>query len=359
MDEHTSLRKQLRKSKRLVIKIGSQALASHDDMFDRLAAQIAAIRTVGARQRRIVLVSSGAIALGMGQLGMKKRPRSMAGLQAAAAAGQGVLMHRYAKAFEIRKLQVAQVLLTHSDLASRTRANNARAAITKLLDLGVVPIINENDAVAVDEIRFGDNDELAAMVAPLCGADLLLLLSNVEGLLAGKERLSFVKDINEKVEALAHSSRSATGRGGMQSKLKAVRQATLAGTHVAIAKAEKKRVIQDLLQGKDVGTLFPGRVQRLSMRKHWIAYTLRPRGGAVVDDQAARALLERGQSIACKHVLGVRGEFLGGDPIRIFTTQGDEIARGLAQQSAAESARLAQGPSGALVDAKDLVVLPR
>lgn len=353
----------LEKHKRIVVKIGSKAIAREPDIFARIASDMRSVIEGGGKKRRsVVLVSSGAIALGHAYLGMKARPRAIQSLQAAAAAGQSLLMQRYGEAFDDVGLRVAQVLLTHADLARRARANNARAALTKLLELGVVPIINENDAVAVDEIRFGDNDELAAMVAPLCDATLLVLLSDVEGLLdAEKCRVPFVERVDESVLALVTGRKSAEGSGGMQSKLEAVRRATLGGTDAVIAPADAPDVLRRLLTGADLGTLFPARQRRLPGRKHWIAYTLRPRGSAILDDGAERAVCEGGRSVLCVGVLGVRGDFVVGDPISLVNRAGVEVARGLSRLSASDASRLAgtrRDDGVVFVHRDDLVLLP-
>src|SRR5580693_1100930 len=209
----------LKRARRVVVKIGSRTLAGDGAVYHRLAAAVAAAHKEG---RAVVVVSSGAIALGMKKLGYRSRPKEMARLQAAAAAGQSLLMRAYEEAFGARKLAVAQVLLTHSDLADRARANNARAALGALLDAGAIPILNENDSVAVDEIRFGDNDQLAAMVAPLVDAELVVLLSDVEGLLDSEgRRISIVRDVTR--DALPHvrQAKGAVGTGGMASKVEA------------------------------------------------------------------------------------------------------------------------------------------
>jgi glutamate 5-kinase len=356
-------RQQLRGSRRLVVKIGSKALADEPDLFQRLAEDIRRVLdNDGGKRRQVVLVSSGAIALGTTYLGLKSRPRAIQGLQAAAAAGQSLLMQRYGEAFANVDLKVAQVLLTHADLARRQRANNARAALTRLLELGVVPIINENDAVAVDEIRFGDNDELAAMVAPLTDADLLVLLSDVAGLLDDRgQRIHQIDSVDERIQSFVTDATSAVGRGGMRSKLESARRATLGGTHVVIAPATLANVVSQVVLGQDVGTLLPAQRARLTGRKQWIAYTLRPRGAAVLDDGAARAMLDGGRSVLCVGVMGVRGDFVGGDPISLLGADGRELARGLSKLSAAEAARLAgskaEDDDGILVHRDDLVVL--
>lgn len=350
----------LKRCRRIVLKIGSKSLAG--DAWDRLAAEVAALRSRAARS--IVIVSSGAIALGVAKLGLKARPKDMAWLQAAAAAGQSVLMQRYEDAFGKVGLLVAQVLLTHADLADRTRTNNARNALAALLEAGAVPIINENDAVAVEEIKFGDNDQLAAMVAPLCEADLLILLSDVEGLLdRDGRRVPHVRSVAREARHLAGGSTSGVGTGGMASKVEAARRATLAGSHVVIASAREPNVVTRILAGEDVGTLFAAVPQRLSARKHWIAYTLRPRGAILVDRGAAEAICTRNRSILAVGVLGVRGTFLPGDAVAVFDPDGTEIARGLARISAGDAARIArkkrdESGDDVVVHRDDLVVLP-
>ncbi|MBI4956940.1 MAG: glutamate 5-kinase [Myxococcales bacterium] len=356
MAEAPSPRAALARARRIVVKVGSKSLArdggSGESVWLRLARDLHAVAVGGGgrrSERQVVLVSSGAIALGMDRLGMKRRPKDMAALQAAAATGQGLLMQRWSEAFGALGLPVAQVLLTHGDLASRTRANNAKGALDELLGLGVVPIINENDAVAVDEIKFGDNDELASMVTPLCGADLLVLLSDVEGLLdeAGV-RVPLVRDVGREARHLATDATSGLGRGGMHSKLEAVRRATLAGAHAVIASAAEPAVLPRLLAGEDLGTLFCARERRISSRKHWIAFTLRPRGAALLDVGAADAIVHSGRSVLTVGVVGVRGNFVGGDAIGLYTLDGVEIGRGLARLSAADAARLAGGHGAAL-----------
>lgn len=352
-----SARRAVAACKRVVLKIGSKSL-SDESAFARIAADVK--KALSAKGKRsVVIVSSGAIALGMHHLSMKARPKHMAGLQAAAAAGQSLLMQRWGDAFG--KRAVAQVLLTHADLSNRARANNARAAVTKLLDLHVVPIINENDAVAVDEIRFGDNDALAAMVTPLCDGDLLLLLSDVEGVLdADDRRIPYLPQIDDDAFALVRPGTTEVGTGGMQSKLEAARIGALAGANVVIAGAEERDVLSRTLKGKDVGTLIPAVSRALSNRKHWIAYTLRAVGAAIIDPGAAHAIIKRKTSVLCVGVVGVRGQFAPGDAISLVAADGHEIARGLARVSSADAARLAGDKSASelLVHRDDLVLLP-
>jgi glutamate 5-kinase len=330
-------RAQLARARRVVVKIGSRTLASDGGVFERLAAAIATRAAAS-----FVVVSSGAIALGVKKLGYRARPKEMARLQAAAAAGQSLLMRAYEEAFAARGRAVAQVLLTHADLADRTRANNARAALGALLDAGAIPILNENDSVAVDEIRFGDNDQLAAMVAPLVDADLVVLLSDVEGLLDGEgKRIPVVRDVA--ADALPHVRKSApgVGSGGMASKVEAARRATLAGANVVVADAREPGILDAVLEGQDVGTLFVGARERMSAKKYWIAFTLRPRGDVVLDRGAAEAVRAKGKSVLSVGVLGVRGDFRTGDAVRVVDAEGREIARGLARCSAADAALVA------------------
>jgi glutamate 5-kinase len=325
-------------ARRVIVKIGSRSLAGEGtQIYERLA------RTIARRSgTSFVIVSSGAIALGARKLGYRSRPKEMSKLQAAAAAGQSLLMRAYEAGFERVGLTVAQVLLTHADLADRARGNNARAALGALLDAGAVPILNENDSVAVDEIRFGDNDQLAAMVVPLVEAELVVLLSDVDGLLDSKgKRIGIVRDVA--VEALPHirPTASTLGSGGMASKVEAARRATLAGANVVVADARDPSALDDVLLGKDVGTLFVAARDRLNAKKYWIAFTLRPRGDLVLDVGASRAVRTKGKSVLSVGVLGVRGEFRAGDAVRVLDPEGHEIARGLARCSAGDAARVA------------------
>jgi glutamate 5-kinase len=380
LDEAGLLRASIASSaRRAVVKIGSRTLAGDPEVYDRLAQAIARARA--GRVHDVVVVSSGAIALGLKVLGLKSRPKEMAKLQAAAAAGQSVLMRRYEEAFERVGGRVAQVLLTHADLADRARANNARAALEALLEAGVVPVINENDTVAFDEIKFGDNDQLAALVAPLVGADLLVLLSDVTGLLDREgKRVPVVRDVEREALPLVGAApssvihgattRESVGSGGMASKLEAARRGSLSGAAVVIADARAESTLDDVFAGRDVGTLVMPEPDRLGARKHWILFTLRPRGAVIVDAGAAQALESRGGSLLAVGVLGVRGGFGAGDAVQIVDPSGREIARGLAALAAIDVARIAgkraaevEAMLGRAVDAvvhrDDLVVVRR
>ena len=337
----------LRETKRIVVKIGSRALCAEGGRFAQVAAQLA---TQVAAGRRVVLVSSGAVAVGRERLGLAERPKKIALLQAAAATGQSLLMRAYEDAFEALGLHVAQVLLTHDAVSDRERYLHARRAIDELLKLGVVPIINENDTVSLDELRFGDNDQLAAMVCTLIGADLLVLLSDVEGVLDDRgRRISLVRDVTE-IERFIKPPEDDVGLGGMQSKVEAARRATLHGLPVAIGPAASADFLDRLLNGEDVGTLLLPHGSPLPSRKHWIAYTLKPQGRIVVDEGARRALERRKSSLLPAGVVSVSGSFKVGDAVSIVSESGAELGRGLARYDASDVSRLAGGQSDQIAE---------
>lgn len=340
----TDPRAALKDVRRVVLKVGSRAVVGSDGKgrFTQFAAEIATQRALG---REVVLVSSGAVAMGMQRLGLAQRPKDMAKLQAAAAAGQSALMRAYEDALSAYSAHTGQVLLTHADLADRDRYLNARASIDALLEFRAVPIINENDAVAVEEIRFGDNDQLAAMVATLVGADLLVLLTNVDGILdAENTRIPLVRDTDD-VEQWVRTDTSDVGLGGMGSKIDAARRATRRGVPALIGDARDPALLRRALDGEEVGTLFLPKGSRLASRKHWIAYTLKPQGAILVDQGAAEALSRRQTSLLPAGVLGVRGRFSAGDPVAIVAPDGREIARGLVRYEVVDVARLAGAKS--------------
>jgi glutamate 5-kinase len=340
-------RRGIAEARRVVIKIGSNALVGGEGRFAAIASDVAALIAAG---KRVVVVSSGAIAVGLGRLGLKERPRDIAMLQAAAAAGQSGLMAAWEEAFAFHGLHVAQLLLTHADLADRDRYLNARAAIDALLGLAAVPIINENDSVAVEEIRFGDNDQLAAMVATLVGADLLVLLTDVAGVLdRGQARVSVVTSDVSVEELIMPPARASVGSGGMRSKIVAARGASRRGVVVVIGPASEPRVVVRIAEGEDLGTLFPPAGARLASRKHWIAYTLKPKGAVVVDQGAADALAAK-RSLLPAGVLGVRGDFEPGDSVVVVDPSGLEIARGLVRYATRDVARLAGARTSEIED---------
>lgn len=337
----------LRDCKRIVVKIGSRALCADGGRYALVAEQVATQVRAG---RRVVLVSSGAVAVGRERLGLTERPKKVAKLQAAAAAGQSLLMRAYEDAFAPHNLHVAQVLLTHDAVSDRDRYLHARRAIDELLRMGVVPIINENDTVSIEELRFGDNDQLAAMVCTLVGADLLVLLSDVEGILDDEgQRVSLVSDVGE-IEHFIKPPEDDLGLGGMQSKVEAARRATHHGLPVVVGPAASGDFLASLMEGGDVGTLLLPHGSPLPSRKHWIAFTLKPRGRIVVDDGARKALETRNSSLLPAGVVSVSGSFDVGDAVSIVAENGHEFARGLARYNATEIGRLAGGQSGQIVE---------
>jgi glutamate 5-kinase len=339
-----SQRSDLKSARRLVVKVGSRVLASDSELIPRLAREIAAVR---AEQRSVVLVSSGAIAIGTQRLRYGTRPRETARLQAAAAAGQSTLMRRYDEAFGALGVTTAQVLLTHADLAERERMNNAREALLALLEAGAVPIVNENDTVATEEIHFGDNDQLSAMVAPLLGADLLVLLTDVEGVLDENGARISVMQNGDKIARVRPSS-APVGSGGIESKIDAARKACHSGANVVIAAASRPGALAQILAGEDVGTLFPAEGTPLRARQHWIMFTLRPQGTIVLDAGAVVALRLGKASLLPVGVVGVRGEFAAGDAVLLVGPDGTEIGRGLARLGALDAARVAGRKGSAL-----------
>lgn len=343
-------REDLANARRVVVKIGTKSItAGEKGRFGEVAAQVAKLRESG---KQVVLVSSGAIALGFPRLGLKARPVLMAELQASAAAGQSRLMHAYEQVFAAHGIEVAQILLTHDGVAQRELYLNARAAIDALLQYGCVPIINENDTVAVEEIRFGDNDQLAAMVATLVGADLLVLLTDVEGLLdADGKRIDTVRDVEEVRSLVRPHEAGGLSLGGMESKLEAARRASLRGLSVVIADARDPHILSQIVGGESVGTLVTPQGSKLDSRKHWIAYTLKPRGALLVDAGCAEALQERLGSVLPADVVGVRGDFAQGDSVSILGPDGREFARGLTRYAVMDVAKLA-GTSVIESDAK-------
>ncbi|MBI3874613.1 MAG: glutamate 5-kinase, partial [Verrucomicrobia bacterium] len=285
---------------RIVVKLGTGVLTDSRKQPDlaqleQLVAQIAAQRRAG---KEIVLVTSGAVGAGMGVLGHEKRPAELAELQACAAVGQSRLMATYERLFAHFGLHVAQVLLTHDDLAHHERHLNARNALCTLLARGVVPIINENDAVSVTELKFGDNDKLSALVASLLPADLLVILTTVDGVIENfgeknARTISVIEEIDATVEQLAGGTTSATAVGGMATKIQAAKIATRSGIPLVIAGGRKKAVLADILSGTDEGTLFVPKPNKLKGRKRWIAFFHHPKGTLFVDDGARRALREK------------------------------------------------------------------
>ncbi|HEX8909152.1 MAG TPA: glutamate 5-kinase [Anaeromyxobacteraceae bacterium] len=344
-------RSRLAHTKTLVVKVGTGTLTDASGRVDprncaRLATELAEIR----RHRRVVLVSSAAIAFGAEKLGLvrsRAKPWDIATKQAAAAVGQPDLVRAWGEAFGRHGVKVAQVLLTAEDLASRTRFLNARRTFARLLELGVLPVVNENDTVAVAEIKVGDNDSLAALVATCVEAELVAMLTDVEGLYdrdprqAGSRLLQLVPRVNAEVERMAGGAGNERSVGGMATKVRAARRLAAQGVATALLSGRRPRALLDLLAGAPVGTLFPPEPARLSGRKGWLAAAARGKGLIVVDAGAARALKERGKSLLPSGVRSVDGQFRVGDPVDIAVDGRRPFARGLAGYGADEVRRIA------------------
>ncbi|HUJ08452.1 MAG TPA: glutamate 5-kinase [Verrucomicrobiae bacterium] len=351
-----ALRKEiLSKARRIVIKLGTGLLTDSQNhlALEQIECLVAQIAVLHQEKRQVAVVSSGAIAAGMAELALSQRPRKLDELQAAAAIGQSKLMALYDGLFSKFNIVIAQVLLTHDDLKNRARHLNAHNTLMTLVARNVIPIVNENDTVSVDEIKFGDNDLLGALTATLIDADLLVILSHVEGLLRQGIPLSVVGDISAEIEQLAGGTNRATSVGGMRSKIEAARIVTRAGIPMVIASGERRRVLEDLLTGADIGTLFVPKEGKLASRKRWIAFFQRPVGAIVVDDGAARAVRDNGKSLLAKGIVSADGKFGKGDVVSITDKNRVEFARGLAKVSSTEWKSI----SGVVVHRDDLVIL--
>jgi glutamate 5-kinase len=333
----------------VVIKVGTNVLADPAGQLDRgrirsLADQLHRIRSAG---RKVVLVSSGAIGAGVGKLGLGKRPADLPHLQACAAVGQSALMQLYQESLAPFAIHTAQILLTAGDFDSRARYLNVRNTILTLFEYNALPIINENDTVSVAEIKFGDNDHLAAMVTNLLRAPLLVLLTNVDGLYADDPRtnpaaelLTTVAHIDQSITAMAGSGTSDLGTGGMKSKLRAARLAAAAGETVVMANGSVDGILDRIFAAEPVGTLFLPHGTDVPAWKRWVGYTARPKGKLVVDAGARRAVVEQGKSLLPVGVTAVEGEFGKGEVVSVCDETGQEIARGLSNYSSTDADRI-------------------
>jgi glutamate 5-kinase len=344
----------------LVVKVGTQVLTRDDGQLDQtridqLARQLHEVITSG---RNVVLVSSGAVGAGMGRLGMTQRPTDLPRLQAVAAIGQSLLVEAYERAVSTYGHHAAQVLLTAEDLEHRTRYLNARNTLLTLLELGAIPIINENDTVSVEELNttFGDNDRLAAIVTNLIRAPLLVLLSDVEGLCdgdprqAGSKILHTVDRLDRSVYSLVHDQRGGRGKGGMSSKLEAARLCTSAGENLIIASGRDPEALAKIMAGEIVGTLFLAQGQSVAARKRWIGFTVKPRGTLHLDAGAQQAIQRKGRSLLAAGIVKVDGRFAKGDIVALHGTDGMEIARGLTNYSCEDLARIKGLRTSKIVD---------
>ena len=353
----------LKNVKRLVVKLGTAVLTDEGKQPDaaqmgQLVAQIARLCQAG---REVVVVTSGAVGAGMGVLGYDTRPSSVAEQQACAAVGQSRLMAAYEKLFAPHGRHVAQVLLTHADLQDEQRHRNARNTLLTLLRRGVIPIINENDAVSTTELKFGDNDKLSALVAALLPAELLVILTSVDGVMENfgrpnERRLSVIESIDDTIEAMAGGTTNATAVGGMKSKIQAAKIVLRTGIPLVIAPGRSKTVLDDIMRGADAGTLFLPKPGKLRGRKRWIAFFHHPRGTIFVDTGARRALIENGRSLLPPGVTRCEGDFAADEIVSICGEDGAEFARGMAAFSAKDIAAKKLG-RGEVVHRDDLVIL--
>ncbi|MDR3562880.1 MAG: glutamate 5-kinase [Negativicutes bacterium] len=342
-------RSNLAEAKRIVVKVGTSTLTYGTgklnlQQIEKLVRELSDLVNQG---KEIILVSSGAVGAGMDRLGLKEKPKTIPEKQAAAAVGQGILMHTYEKLFGEYGQIVAQVLLTREDSVNRKRYTNSRNTLTTLLGMGVIPVINENDVVAVDELKIGDNDTLSAMVASIVDADLLIILSDVDGLYTDNPQtnptarlITEITDITPEIEALAGGPGSVRGTGGMYTKIQAAKIAVNSGVVMTIASGSHSGVIREIVSGAEVGTIFLPRENRLQIRKRWLAFGARVRGSVTVDKGCERALLKGGSSLLAAGIKAVDGDFVHGNTIRILTTEGREIARGIANYNAEEARRI-------------------
>lgn len=333
----------------VIVKVGTNVLSGEGDAIDptafgRLAGQLARIRATG---RDVVLVSSGAVGAGLEPLGLTERPTDLPTLQAAAAAGQARLMAKYGEAFAAEGLPVAQLLLTAADFADRRRYLNIRHTLLSLFHLGAVPIVNENDTVSVEEIRFGDNDRLASLLANLVEAPLLVVLSIADGLYdrdpadPAAERIGLVERWDDGLLDLVAATKSRLGTGGMGSKLRAIKAATSVGEPVILADGRSPDVLDRVAAGEPVGTLFLAESDQIAAWKRWVGYANRPQGRITVDDGAALAVVDGGNSLLAAGIVSVSGEFAAGDGVAIADAAGREFARGLTNYSSEDVAAIA------------------
>ena len=350
-DQHAAQRRQIIQSARtVVVKVGTNALSKPDDTLDvekiaNLTEQLHRVRQSG---RQVVLVSSGAIGSGLGILGLKKRPDDLPHLQAAAAIGQAHLIRQYDDCLQRFGLHAAQLLLTANDFKQRHRYLNVRNTLHTLFEYGVLPIVNENDTVSVDEIRFGDNDRLAALVTNLLDQPpLLVILSVIDGLydgdpsLPGSRVIPLIEQFDEALFQFASLSKSSRGTGGMQTKLEAARIATAVGRPVIIANGRNPRILDEILAGEPVGTLFLPQGPSVSARERWIGYNVTPRGRYVLDEGAGRAIVQKGRSLLAIGIKSIQGEFDKGQIVSLVDPTGHELGRGLTNYSSVDATRIA------------------
>lgn len=353
-------REALKKAKRIVIKVGTSTITYANgkrnfSQIDRLAREISDLQNQG---KEMILVTSGAVAMGVDRMGLPGKPKTIPGKQAAAAVGQGVLMHTYEKFFADYGQIVAQVLITKTEAIDRHRYTNTRNTFMELMRQRVIPIVNENDVVALDELKIGDNDNMSALVAGIVDADLVIILSDVDGLYTANPQthpdaviVPEVAEITPEIEASAGGVGSARGTGGMATKIQAAKAATSSGIHLVIASGTEKNAITRVLQGEELGTLFVSRENRLQFRKRWLAFGAKIAGSIVVDDGCAKAIRKAGGcSILPAGVFAVQGEFLPGSTVSVIDKDAHELARGLVHYSSAELEQIKGCNSGEIAN---------
>ncbi len=339
-------REQLKKAQRIVVKVGSSTITHANGKrnlarMDRLARELTDLQNQG---KQMILVTSGAVAAGVERMGLPGKPKTIPGKQAAAAVGQGILMHTYEKFFSEYGQVTAQVLITRQETLDRHRYINARNTFKALLDHNVIPIVNENDVVALDELKIGDNDNLSAIVAGIVGADLVIILSDVDGLYTANPQtnpdatlVSEVEEITPAIEASAGGAGSAVGTGGMATKLQAAKNATTSGINLVIASGADVGAVTKICHGENVGTLFVSRENRLQLRKKWLAFGARIMGTLTVDEGCERAMKKPGGcSLLPVGIKAVEGEFEVGSTVSVVNLQGVELARGLTHYDSVE-----------------------
>lgn len=353
-------REALKKAKRIVIKVGTSTITYANgkrnfSQIDRLAREISDLQN---QDKEMILVTSGAVAVGVDRMGLPGKPKTIPGKQAAAAVGQGVLMHTYEKFFADYGQIVAQVLITKTEAIDRHRYTNTRNTFMELMRQRVIPIVNENDVVALDELKIGDNDNMSALVAGIVDADLVIILSDVDGLYTANPQthpdaviVPEVAEITPEIEASAGGVGSARGTGGMATKIQAAKAATSSGIHLVIASGTEKNAITRVLQGEELGTLFVSRENRLQFRKRWLAFGAKIAGSIVVDDGCAKAIRKAGGcSILPAGVFAVQGEFLPGSTVSVIDKDAHELARGLVHYSSAELEQIKGCNSGEIAN---------
>lgn len=353
-------REALKKAKRIVIKVGTSTITYANgkrnfSQIDRLAREISDLQNQG---KEMILVTSGAVAVGVDRMGLPGKPKTIPGKQAAAAVGQGVLMHTYEKFFADYGQIVAQVLITKTEAIDRHRYTNTRNTFMELMRQRVIPIVNENDVVALDELKIGDNDNMSALVAGIVDADLVIILSDVDGLYTANPQthsdaviVPEVTEITPEIEASAGGVGSSCGTGGMATKIQAAKAATSSGIHLVIASGTEKNAITRVLQGEELGTLFVSRENRLQFRKRWLAFGAKIAGSIVVDDGCAKAIRKAGGcSILPAGVFAVQGEFLPGSTVSVIDKDAHELARGLVHYSSAELEQIKGCNSGEIAN---------